>query len=103
MASIKKRPDGKWRARYRDERGRERAGHFPTRAKAQSWLDEQTASIVTGAYADPRAGRVTFREYAEEWRAGRVHRESTSRSAEHQLRLHVYPVLGSRPMRSIRP
>ena len=28
-----------------------------------------TAAMVTGQYVDPAAGRVTFREYAERWRA----------------------------------
>jgi hypothetical protein len=28
MANIAKRPDGRWRARYRDPRGEEHARHF---------------------------------------------------------------------------
>src|SRR6202022_4525901 len=44
MASIKKRPDGRWRARYRDDDGKEHAHHAPTRAAAQRWLDGQTAA-----------------------------------------------------------
>ena len=63
MASIKKRPDGQWRARYRDDAGKEHARHFARKVDAQRWLDEVTASMVTGAYVDPTAGRVTFAEY----------------------------------------
>ena len=48
MASITKRVDGKWRARYRDEAGKEHAKHFGRRVDAQRWLDETLASIVTG-------------------------------------------------------
>jgi hypothetical protein len=48
MASIKKRSDGRWRARYRDETDREHARHFARKLDAQRWLDEVTASIVTG-------------------------------------------------------
>src|SRR2546421_3701869 len=102
MASIKKRPDGRWRARYRDDAGREHARHFERRVDAQRWIDEVTASVVVGQYVDPRAGRVTFRAYAEAWRAGQIHREGTATSVEQQLRLHVYPVLGDYPLRSIR-
>ena len=40
MASVAKRPDGRWRARYRDESGREHSRHFAKRADAQWWLDE---------------------------------------------------------------
>jgi integrase len=103
MASIKKRPDGKWRARYRDPDGRERASHFETRAAAQSWLDAQTASMVRGDYIDPNAARQTFREYAEQWRAAQVHRPQTEDQIERTLRLHVYPSFGDRPIGSIRP
>jgi hypothetical protein len=34
-ASIQKRPNGKWRARYRDAAGREHARHFPRKLDAQ--------------------------------------------------------------------
>ena len=74
MASIKKRDNGKWRARYRDSNGREHARHFERKVDAQRWLDEVTASVVTGQYVDPKAGRVTFRDYAEQWRAIQAHR-----------------------------
>lgn len=40
MSSIKKRPGGMWRARYRDAAGREHARHFRTKAKGQQWLDQ---------------------------------------------------------------
>jgi hypothetical protein len=63
MASIAKRPDGQWRARYRDDAGREHARHFARKVDAQRWLDEVTASQVTGQYVDPQAGRITFATY----------------------------------------
>ena len=56
MASIKKRADGKYRARYRDGAGKEHARHFERKVDAQRWLDEVTASMVTGQYVDPRRG-----------------------------------------------
>jgi integrase len=67
MASIKRRDDGKWRARYRDETGREHARHFERKVDAQRWLDEVTAAVVTGQYVDPKAGRVTFTSYYATW------------------------------------
>jgi integrase len=104
MASIAKRPDGRWRARYRDDAGREHARHFDRKIDAQRWLDEVTAAVVTGQYVDPNAGRITFREYAEQWRAAAaaVHRQATRDRVERSLRLHVYPVLGERPIGAIR-
>ena len=73
MASIKRRPDGAWRARYRDAAGKEHARHFVRKVDAQRWLDEVTTSIVTGQYVDPRAGRITFRTVAEAWREAAPH------------------------------
>jgi integrase len=67
MASIKRRTDGKWRARYRDEAGKEHARHFERKVDAQRWLDEVTAAVVTGQYVDPKAGRVTFTSFYESW------------------------------------
>jgi integrase len=103
VTSIKKRPDGQWRARYRDETGKEHAKHFSRKADAQRWLDQVTTAVVMGQDVDPRSGRVTFREYAELWRGGQVHRPSTQVYIERQLRRHAYPVLGDRPMSSIKP
>lgn len=53
--SIAKRPDGQWRARYRDENGREHAKHFGRKTDAQRWLDEVTAAVVTDQYVNPRS------------------------------------------------
>lgn len=72
MASIKKRADGKWRARYRDEAGKEHARHFDRKVDGQRWLDEQTAAIVTGQFVDPKAGEITFRRFFEDWAARQV-------------------------------
>ncbi len=103
MASIARRPDGRWRPRYRDEAGRERAKHFARKADAQRWLDEVTASIVTGAYVDPKAGKVTFRAYAAEWLALQPLRPTTLLLYEQFLRLHINPGIGDRQLATIRP
>ena len=103
MANIQKRPDGRWRARYRDEAGQEHAKHFARKVEAQRWLDEVTTSIVTGQYVDPRAGKVTFQEYAEQWRAAQVHRPTSAAYVEGMLRRHVYPIYGARAIGSILP
>lgn len=50
----------RYRARYRDEAGKEHARHFVKKANAQRWLDEVTASVVRGDYVDPAAGKTTW-------------------------------------------
>lgn len=77
MASIAKRPDGRYRARYRDEAGKEHARHFNRKTDAQRWLDEVTASVVTGRYVDPKAGKVTFARFYADWSARQVWVPST--------------------------
>lgn len=89
MASITKRPDGKYRAVYRDDTGRQHSKHFARKVDARRWLDEVTAAVVTGQYVDPRAGSVTLRDYAERWRSVQVHRPSSRAHVETMLRRHV--------------
>lgn len=103
MANLQKRPNGRWRARYRDSSGRQHAKHFDRKVDGQRWLDEVTASVVTGQYVDPKAGRITFRDYAEQWRSVQVHRPSSAANIESLLRRHAYPTLGDRPLASILP
>ena len=102
MASIKKRPDGKWRARYRDPGGREHSRHFDRRVDAEHWLDLIRGELAKGTYVDPNAGRLLFSTYAAEWRAIQVHRPSTAAKLDSDLRKHVLPSLGHRPLNSIR-
>ena len=59
MASVKKRPDGQWRARYRDDAGKEHARHFGRKLDGQRWLDEVTTAIGTGTYVSPKTARTT--------------------------------------------
>jgi integrase len=103
MASIARRPDGTYRPRYRDATGKEHARHFKRKVDAQRWLDEMTAAMVTGQYVDPAAGRVTVREYAEQWRASQVHRPTTAAHVETMLRRHVYLPLGQKRLSSVLP
>jgi len=103
MASIAKRKNGKWLARYRDETGKEFSKQFDRKIDGQRWLDEVTTSIVTGTYVDPRAGRVTFEEYAAEWLALQPLRPTTLLKYEQFLRLNINPRIGDRPLGAIRP
>ena len=102
MASIQKRANGRWRARFRDEGGREHARHFERKVDAQAWLDEQTARIVRGEWADPRAGRESLRAYATRWQSIQVSSAGTARIVDNALRLHILPRLGDHRIGNIR-
>jgi integrase len=98
MASIKKRGDV-WRARYRDDAGKEHAAHFPTRARAQQWLDAETAKLVRGEWVDPKARRVLFSDVAAEWLDANPKKRSTTRARDETIvRVHLKPKLGTRPV-----
>lgn len=103
MANIAKRSDGTWRARYRDPTGKEHARHFARKVDAQRWLDEVTASVVTGMYVDPAAGRITVRAYSEAWAAAQPWRQRTQDRVRTALGKHINPTLGDRPIASIKP
>ncbi|HEY0870543.1 MAG TPA: site-specific integrase [Acidothermaceae bacterium] len=102
MASIAKRLDGQWRARYRDDAGKEHARHFGRKVDAQRWLDDVTAAIVTGQYVDPKAGRTTVAEYAKVWQAAQVGSPGTARIVDNAVRLHIVPRLGTTPLAAVR-
>ncbi len=103
MASINKRPNGKWRARYRDTGGKQHARHFDRRVDAERWLDGIRGDLARGTYVDPAAGRRTFEDYAEAWQEAQVHRASTRVLVESHLRNHVLPFFGNRALSSVRP
>lgn len=82
MASIAKRQNGMWRARYRDEAGKEHARHFVRKIEAQRWLDEVTASVVTGQYVDPHAGKITFASWWKDWSERQIWTDGTREAAQ---------------------
>jgi integrase len=102
VASIKKRPDGRWRARYRDPAGKEHARHFERKTDAEKWLTSVEHSKLIGGYVDPRAGRVTFGAWAVQWQASQVWRPNTALSARYALG-HAVTRFGDRRLQTIRP
>jgi len=113
MASIRKRTvtwttnTGKartaetYQADYYDRAGNRHRRIFDRRKDAQRWLDEQTAGLVTGQWADPQAGRETVRAYGERWLARQVLAASTEATYEIVLRNHVFPTFGEMRMDAV--
>jgi hypothetical protein len=95
----------RYRARYVGPDGTEKSKSFldKQRRLADAWLINIEADTARGQYIDPRAARVTFREYADRW-LGALTTDLTSRAAvEGRLRLHALPYLGPRPIGSFQP
>lgn len=103
MGNVQRRPDGKYRARYRDPSGRERARHFARKIDAQRFLATVESDKLRGQYVDPD-DRTTVAEYARRWAASRPHRASTSRRVERIFRNYVDGTgLGARRLASVLP
>jgi integrase len=103
VASIAKRPNGRWRARYRDPDGREHARHFDRKVDAQRWLDTVTADLLTGRYVDPTAGRTTVGAFANRWLASQPFDALTRQTIDSRVRVHIDPHLGTVELRHLRP
>lgn len=96
MASIRKRPGGTWRARYRDREGREHARHFDRKVDAQRWLDDVTTAMTSGMYVYPRKSRVTVAEWAQRFIETKVDLKETTRERyAGLLRVNVLPRWGN--------
>lgn len=82
MPSIRQRPNGQWRARYRDDEGKEHSKHFPRKRDGQDWLDEVATSRRTGTYVDPRTTATTLRTFYAQWAPRQVWATSTRRAMD---------------------
>ncbi|MFF8281040.1 tyrosine-type recombinase/integrase [Streptomyces lateritius] len=95
----------RYRARYVGPDGTEQSQSFPDREKgrAEKWLTRIKADMDAGQYIDPKAGRITFREYAEKWLGGLTTDVVSQEAVKRRIRLHAVPQLGTRPMGSFKP
>lgn len=103
MASIAKRPDGQWRARYRDEQGREYAHHFQRKLDAQRWLNDQTAALIGGTHVSPQHDKLTVAAWCDEWLE---HYRPPAESSRRQAAVDVARIkrgIGSRRLRTLQP
>jgi integrase len=92
VASIAKRQDGRWRARYRDPSGKEHARHFARKVDAQRWLDGVTTTITTGTYIDPVKGQLTIGDWSAQWLRAQGHlKPSTRERYAGIVRTHIDP------------
>ncbi|MCX5407139.1 site-specific integrase [Streptomyces sp. NBC_00335] len=95
----------RYRARYIGPDGTEKSKSFRDREKrlADQWLAQVEADMARGQYVDPRAGRITFKQFAEKWVSKLTSDEVSRTAVESRLRLHAYPHIGSRPLGSFQP
>lgn len=95
----------RYRARYVGPDGTEQSKSFPDRQKtlAEKWLNRIKADMDAGHFIDPKAGQITFREYAAKWLGGLTTDVVSQEVVRRRVRLHAIPYLGTRPMGSFQP
>lgn len=103
MASIDKRANGRWLARWREyPGGPQKTKQFARKVDAERFLVDVEHRLMTGTYTPPAAGQVTVAAYAAEWLTRRTWAPLTRERIERELRLHIVPTLGQRPLASLR-
>jgi integrase len=103
MASIDRRRDGRWRARWREyPGGPQRAQHFARKVDAERFLVDVQHRLLSGTYTPPSAGQITVQAYAADWTSRRSWAPATHDRIERELRVHILPKLGNRPLASLR-
>lgn len=85
------------------EKRRQIKRRFHTYKEARSWLACTRSEVSAGAFVRPQ--RLTLAQYVEQWLPvlRTQVRPSTAYSYERNLRLHVLPALGARPLQALRP
>jgi len=103
VASVDRRPDGRYRARWREyPNGPQRSKTFTRKRDADLFLADVQHRLLAGTYTPPGAGRITVAAYAEEWLRRRHWAGSTDEGVERMLRLHILPTLGQWQLAGLR-
>jgi hypothetical protein len=101
-ASIDKRPNGKYRARWREYPGApQHSRHFATKRETNDFLVKVQHDLAHGTYLPPDAAKVGFASYVPVYLSRQVWRASTRENAERALR-RAEAAWGDRPLVSIR-
>jgi integrase len=92
----------RWRVRYRDPTGRERAKSFARKQDAVRFLQHAEADKLRGLWVDPQQGRRTVGELGERWYATTVTlKPKTREDYRSLLNNHVLPAFGDRAVASL--
>ncbi|MGH3840267.1 MAG: tyrosine-type recombinase/integrase [Pseudonocardiaceae bacterium] len=94
----------RYKVRYLDPSGNEKSRMYPDKCKkqAEDFLLEVESSKREGKYVDPRAGRIKFRQQAENWIKGQSPDRATREVLRSRLDSQIYPHFGDLPINTIK-
>jgi integrase len=94
----------RFKVRYLDPDGNEKSRMYPDKCKkqAEDFLLEVESSKRQGKYVDPRAGRIKFRQHAENWIKGQSPDRATRGALQSRLDSQIYPHFGDLPINAIK-
>lgn len=99
MASVVRRPNGRWQATYR-VRGREYSRTFDRKQDATVWAQSAAQEVLRRSWADPRASKMTVGAWMDRWLPTRetdLRKTSFERIASICQR-HIRPTWGTRAL-----
>ncbi|MGH3624187.1 MAG: hypothetical protein ACRDQ5_20750 [Sciscionella sp.] len=100
--AIGRKPPGRWQVSYYDKAGKQRVEIYQNKSKAESRRGELDATLQSGTYVDPVAGKTILAGIAEKWIESRHDLKPTTwwkyRSL---LDNHVLPQWGNRRLDAI--
>lgn len=91
----------RWRARWVEADGRERAKGFTRKVDAQAHLDAVTTQVTRGEYVPPEGGEVSVGAVLDKFMAGVDVKRSTRQGYNSAIEAHIRPRWGSVPLRAI--
>jgi integrase len=94
-----------WEVRYRDPNKKDRSKTFATKGRAEAFAAAIETDIGRGEFLDPRLGKKTLGDWAQEWLSARGTelKPKTSEGYESLFNSHILPTLGDTSMAQIRP
>ncbi|PRY16572.1 site-specific recombinase XerC [Kineococcus rhizosphaerae] len=91
-----------WLGAYRKADGREATKLWPTKKEATTWANEQERLLLRGEWLDPKSGKVTVGEYADEWLDSKLHIKQTTReNYRNALDKRIIPTWGAVPLSGV--
>lgn len=100
--SVRKRPDGRWEARFTAPDGRQRSLYARTKNSVIDALKREQAHMVLGTYVEP--SKLTIADWAEMWLKDYTPhiRESSRKRYASVLKHHIIPALGGKKLSTLK-